>query len=433
MHQQLLTPEPQVSAPLQPNSMRLDTWRDRRLIILCALLVVAAIISRRPDAIFHAQFWAEDGAVWFATDYNFGILHALSLPQNGDFQTFPRLAAGLAMLFPLSRAPLVMNLLAVFVQALPPIFLLTRRFAYVGSQRVRLLMGILLIAVPTSYEVHANVTNSMTFLALLAFLVLVAEPPPSKPWRLFDVVVVCLSGATGPFVVFLLPVAAIMYWVRRRPWTGVLLAIVGCAASVQAITIFRMAAAARSSEQLGATWMLLFRIVGGQVIVSPLVGLDFLLAHSTIANAVCIVAFAGAVVLLVYVFRKAPLELRLFMIFSLSLLAAALRTPQVSLTQPQWQPLIYPGCGGRYWLIPVTSFFWVYVWMLGRERPAVIRAVGALTVAAALCTGVVYWRYQPFVNYDFPKYAREFQHIPAGQDFAIPINPPEWKMVLHKH
>ena len=159
MHQQLLTPEPQVSAPLQPNSMRLDTWRDRRLIILCALLVVAAIISRRPDAIFHAQFWAEDGAVWFATDYNFGILHALSLPQNGDFQTFPRLAAALAMLFPLRRAPLVMNLLAVFVQALPPIFLLTRRFAYVGSQRVRLLMGILLIAVPTSYEVHANVTN----------------------------------------------------------------------------------------------------------------------------------------------------------------------------------------------------------------------------------------------------------------------------------
>lgn len=179
--------------------------------------------------------------------------------------------------------------------------------------------------------------------------------------------------------------------------------------------------------------MLLLRIVGGQVIVSPLLGLNFLVVHSVIANAVCVVAFACAMLVLVYVFRQAPLELRLLMIFSICLLAAALLKPQASLDQPQWHVLTFPGACGRYWLIPVVSFLWAYVWMLGDERPRIVRAVGALALAAALYTGVVYWRYQPFANLDFPKYALEFQHIPAGQDFAIPINPPGWKMTLRKH
>ncbi|MFZ1137255.1 MAG: hypothetical protein WAN69_20070 [Candidatus Korobacteraceae bacterium] len=411
----------------------MEKWRDRRFILLSFVLIVAAIISRRPDALFNPQFWAEDGAVWFTDAYNTGVIHALSLPIGGDFQTFPRLAVAIAMMFPLHLAPMVTNLLAIFIQALPPVFLLTERFAYLGSRRIRLLMSFLLLAVPTSFEVHANVSNSMTFLALLAFLVLIAEPPQTKAWRTFDIVVVCLSGATGPFSVFLLPIAILMFWFRRRRWTGVLLVIEACAATVQGLTILRTAAILRSPAPLGATPMLLFRVVGGQVIVSPLLGMDFLVVHPGAANAICCVAFACASVLLVYVFLRAPLELRLLMVFSISLLAAALRKPQVSLTQPQWQVMTLPGCGGRYWLIPVASFLWIYVWMLGRARPALVRAVGALAVAAALCTGVAYWRYQPFVNFDFPKYAYEFQRVPAGQDFAIPINPAGWKMVLHKH
>ena len=433
MFPQLLIQHHSVPASSQVNVQGQDKRRNALLLLLYSILIVAAIISRRPDAVFNAQFWAEDGTIWFTSVYNFGFLHALTLPQNGYFATFPRLAAAIAMLFPLASAPLVMNLLAIFVQALPPVFLLTRRFAYVGSQPVRLLMAFLMLAVPTSAEVHANVTNSMAFLALLAFLVLVAEPPTTKAERVFDVAVLCLSGATGPFSVVLLPVAALMYWIRRRPWTGALLGIECVAAAVQAVAILETAAGTRSSQTLGATPMLLFRIVGGQVIVSPLLGLNFLMVRPAVANAICVVAFAGAVLLLVYVFRRAPLELRLFMIFSVGLLAAALRTPLASLTQPQWPILITPGAAGRYWLIPVISFFWVYVWMLSRQRPAVIRALGALAIAAALWTGFTYWRYQPFVNLHFTKYASEFQSVPIGQDFSIPINPPGWQLVLHKH
>ena len=210
---------------------------------------------------------------------------------------------------------------------------------------MRLLMAFLILAVPTSAEVHANATNSMAFLALLAFLVLVAAPPDTKAGRVFDVAVLCLGGATGAFAVFLLPVAVLMYWIRRRRWSAVLLGIECSAAIVQAVAIVETAAGTRSSQPLGATPMLLFRIVGGQVIVSPLLGMKFLIVRPAIANLVCAVAFCGALLLLVYVVCRAPLELRLFMVFTVTLLAAALRSPLASLTEPQWPVLLFPGCG----------------------------------------------------------------------------------------
>ncbi len=411
----------------------LERWQNSRLLVwLFTLAIVAAIVSRRPDAVFHAQFWAEDGAVWFANGYNFGVLPALLRSSNGYFQTFPRLAAAVALAFPLRDAPLAMNLLAIGVQALPPMFLLTHRCAHLGGLRVRLLMGFLLLAVPTLFEVHANVTNSAFFLALLAFLVFVAKPPETTAWRIFDIGAVSLSGATGPFAVFLLPVGALVFWIRRRRWTGILLGIESCAAAVQAITILRTAGV-RAHAPLGATPTLLVRIVGGQVIVSPLLGLKFLVVHAAAANLICAFAFVGAVLVLVYVFRAAPLELKLFNIFSISILAAALKLPLASLTDPQWPLLLLPGFGGRYWLIPVVSLLWAYVWMLGNQRPAAVRAVAAILVAAALCTGVASWRYNAFVDLDFSRYAREFQQAPVGQDFTIPINPGGWTMVLRKH
>ena len=422
MFPQLLIQHHSVPASSQVNVQGQDKRRNALLLLLYSILIVAAIISRRPDAVFNAQFWAEDGTIWFTSVYNFGFLHALTLPQNGYFATFPRLAAAIAMLFPLASAPLVMNLLAIFVQALPPVFLLTRRFAYVGSQPVRLLMAFLMLAVPTSAEVHANVTNSMAFLALLAFLVLVAEPPTTKAERVFDVAVLCLSGATGPFSVVLLPVAALMYWIRRRPWTGALLGIECVAAAVQAVAILETAAGTRSSQTLGATPMLLFRIVGGQVIVSPLLGLNFLMVRPAVANAICVVAFAGAVLLLVYVFRRAPLELRLFMIFSVGLLAAALRTPLALSNPTAVADLNHSRCRRP---ILADSCYFVLLGVCVDAEPSVDRRLSARLARSQLLRPygigiLLYWRYQPFLICTLQSMPPSSKVFPSDKTLAFP-------------
>lgn len=93
----------------------ISAWQQ----VVIFLLACAVVISRRPDVILHAQFYAEDAHVWFADAYNLGWWRALFNAQDGYFQTVPRLGAALALLAPMARAPLVMNAIAIAVQVLP--------------------------------------------------------------------------------------------------------------------------------------------------------------------------------------------------------------------------------------------------------------------------------------------------------------------------
>src|SRR5260370_8046744 len=90
-----------------------------------------------------------------------------------------RLTAALAQLFPLTGAPLLFNLVAILFQVLPVSFFLSSRFASLGTQRSRFLLGFLYLALPNSFEVNANVTNAQWHLALLACLVVLPDPPTS--------------------------------------------------------------------------------------------------------------------------------------------------------------------------------------------------------------------------------------------------------------
>jgi len=76
--------------------------------VVCA--AIALIFSRQPDAFLHAQFFAEDGKIWFADAYNNGWFTSLFKAQDGYFQTLPRLAAALSLPAPLALA--VFDLLA---------------------------------------------------------------------------------------------------------------------------------------------------------------------------------------------------------------------------------------------------------------------------------------------------------------------------------
>ena len=150
------------------------------------LFACAVVIARRPDAILHAQFFAEDGRVWFADAYNFGWWAALFRPQVGYFQTLPRLGAALALLVPFSLAPLVLNVIAVAIQALPVPVLLSSRSAPWGPFGFRALLAALYLFLPNTRDLSSVVTNSQWILALVALILLVALPPRSWIGRVFD-------------------------------------------------------------------------------------------------------------------------------------------------------------------------------------------------------------------------------------------------------
>jgi hypothetical protein len=249
------------------------------IVSLTSFLIV---LSRRPDAVFNPQFWAEDGKVWYADAYNRGVIYSLFTPVTGYYQTISRLVACFAQIVPLAYAPLSFNLTAISVKILVVNFLLSERLAkLIPSFAGRALIAFFYLAMPHSYETNANLTNVQWHLALLSFFIIIAGPSGRMLWRLFDCALVLISALSGPFCLFLLPIAVILSWKRRQPHMFVLLVILSVGAMIQVSAL--LISPRPSVQPLGATVGLFLKIVGGHLFISAIIGergYSWLINHS---------------------------------------------------------------------------------------------------------------------------------------------------------
>ena len=92
---------------------RLPRWAP----IPVFVLVVIIYALRRPDIVLNAQFWAEDGRVWFTDAVTRG-LWALATPHTGYLQSFSRVTIGLSSLLPWEWSPLFANVVGLIVRAI---------------------------------------------------------------------------------------------------------------------------------------------------------------------------------------------------------------------------------------------------------------------------------------------------------------------------
>jgi hypothetical protein len=396
------------------------------------VLIMAVLVLRRPDAVLNPQFYADDGHTWFQQAYNDGA-RSLFYTYGGYFQTLSRLAAVIALSVPLLRAPLVLNLTALLVEAAPPLFLLSPRMRNIGGLPLRAILALLYLVVPKATEVHANITNAPFILALLAFLIVIAEAPASRLGRVFDVAVLVLTGLTGPFCILLFPVSLLVAAVKRQSWRMAPLSILGGGALVQGLAL--LFTGQRIHQKLGASFAGFCRIVAGQVVLPVVLGRNRLdqLAHSSATAAMLACLITGLTILLfLYAFWCGSLELRSFILFAILLLAAALAFPTPNASGDHWGPMQAPGGAGRYWYIPSMALMATLLWLPGRERPLGLRAVGAVLVCCMIFGATKHWRFASFPDLHFAEYAQRFEQLPPGGSMEIPLNPPGWSMTLTK-
>ena len=398
------------------------------------LLACAVIVSRRPDAIFHAQFWAEDGHVWFADAYNFGGWTALFRTQDGYFQVFPRLAASLALLAPLRLAPLILNLVAITIEALPVNLLLSFRSSVWGSLRYRALLAGIYLALPNCREMDAIITSSQWLMALCAFLLLVATTPRGVTGRVFDIAILLLCGLTGPFCAFLTLVAFFLAWKRRESWRWIEVGILAACCLIQACGLLIVDPAGRSHyAALGASPALFARLLAAQVYLATLLGSNELAAYSSPVLFIFLLCAAiGGTVLVVICFSRSAVEMRLFLVLSALLFAASLITPNTGASTgvTGWE-LLAEGGGSRYWFFPTLSFTWSLL-LCFHSRIRMLRIVTA-PLMLLMCLGIIRdWRHPAFKDMHFADYAARFEAAPAGTVVTIPENPAGWTIRLIK-
>jgi hypothetical protein len=385
--------------------------------------------SRRPDAILNAQFFAEDGAVFYRAAYENGF-RSFPVIYGGYVHLLLRLVAMFALLVPFSLAPLVMNLCAVVVQILPVNIFLSSRFSHIGLG-VRLLGSFLYLALPNSYEIHANITNGQWHLALAACLLLLAQPATNIPWKIFDVTVMVLTSFSSPMGILLLPIAAALWWKRRSRWS-----VVSLGALLPGVLVETLTAIVSRSRQPpnGVTFERFLGIIGGQVFFSGLFGMKTAASFTPkelFPYAVASVLVGGAAV--IYAFFSAPLELRAFLAFSFAVLGLGIARPQAGLPeQLDWGVFLLPGACNRYYFLPMLAFLASLVWIAARSYSGRVLRHAAMAILLLLPIGIYKdWRYPAFGDYHFQQYADRFESVPSGTKLVIPINP-GWRMELTK-
>ncbi len=204
---------------------------------------------------------------------------------------------------------------------------------------------------------------------------------------------------------------------------------------MQAI-VFLSADASRPPRPLGATSYLFFKILAEQIFLGALIGqtgLERLIRFPGLFNVTVIISAVAGAAAYIYALLKAPLQLRLFILYAFLLFCAALSSPLVDKTDPQWPLLLLPGVGGRYWFIPMLAFISVLVWLL---RKAGSRLSKVLTMAAfaIMIMGIILdWRYPAFKDLNFKEHAYRFESAPIGTRAMIPINPSGWSITLIRH
>jgi hypothetical protein len=424
-------------------SLNLDSAAERTAIRVADLalhatiflVAFALVVSRRPDAIFNAQFYAEDGTFFYADAYHFGW-RCLLMPYGGYLHIPLRLVGMLAQIFPFAHAPLVMNLCAIVVQILPVNIFLSSRFNTIPFV-TRIGGGLLYLALPNAFEIHAKAANIQWHLALAACLVVLAPPDTRRLWRIFDFLVLSLFVFGSLMGTLLLPVAVLLRWIRKDARYNLpLFALIPGALVQGSILLFTES---RRAAPNGATIARFADIIGGQVFFSSVLGVRTsmqLYFHSHFQSLFLfnVIALAIGLPFVFYALRHAPTELKLAYLFAGLVLASALHRPIASFLgdEVQWQLLEIPGAGNRYYFFPMLAFLATLIWMLTRVNSRFPR-YSALAILLLLPIGICRdWRYKPFEDLHFQEYVAEFNRAAPGTQITIPLNP-DWSMRLIKH
>jgi len=424
------------------NKTELKLPSGARLVFHVALFLVCFLLlySRRPDAIENAQFYAEDGAVWYRDAYQLGW-RCLLIPETGYLQTVSRLIALLALLLPFTVAPLAMNLGALAIHILPVNLFLSRRFDGVPLF-ARLLGSLLYLGIPNSVEIHGNTTNIQWHLGLICLLMILGRPPEGKFWIAVDVCALALLAFDSPLGFLLVPIAAVLWRKERGTVRATHLVALLPGTMVQALVLFFSQAHGRESSVVGASAARLMGILGGQIFLSGVAGVRTLasLFLSGDRHELFYVQIAATIVGLGIVLAslsEAPYPVRLFLLFAAGVMVLALSRPIAGpdLNFPQWEYLQLPGRSSRYYFFPILAFYAALFSLVltGKKGAGRVFRYVALAFLLAVPSGVWRdWNYPQYPDLHFAEYAREFERAKPGSSFTIPIVPAGWQMQIVK-
>ncbi len=177
--------------------------------LLMALVISALMLHhRRPDALFNAQFWMEDGEVFFLDSYRVGFL-SIFIPYAEYLHVFPRTISIIGhYLVPIGQLPLFYNIMSLTAFLLTIVYIW---FRGPENKATSLLMILSMTMLPVYNEVFMNITNQQWSLAFILLMPL-CYFKNSKFWSVLDACIILIVGLSGPFATIFFPIVLIRFY-----------------------------------------------------------------------------------------------------------------------------------------------------------------------------------------------------------------------------
>lgn len=406
-------------------------------------LSVIVIISRRPDAFTNPQFFAEDGHHWYATAHNLGFWNSLFLSSAGYLQTLSRIVGSISLLLPLYYAPLFFNLIALIIHLLPITYLLSYRLnTFPFSARIFVIISYLLLS--NTSETYLNITNAQWYLAITSFLIIVAIPPTRKTERIADILLLLLSGLSGPFSLFQFLCSYLLVLTKKIEISSIAFQTVSLTALLQVLSLLFNASEETGRLTVHQLPMILdvWNIYSQQVVWGLLAGphgyhrlSEFFLAKSILIPFVSILS----IVISAYVFVKASESIKVYIIFATLLLVSSMLSPTVYADgQRSIYQVMAEASGIRYWLHPMLALLIIIVWGAQKKNPFSIKIISITCITILIIFQIKHmfqystFGYTRYGEYHWKKEVTEFESLPSGSKKVIFIHPPGWQMTLWK-
>ena len=345
-------------------------------------LALGILVLRRPETITRAEFFYEDGQVFYVGAFFGGALDQVFRQYEGYLLVVPRLIAMLERLVPPASAPLVGNVASLLIVAGLAAYIASDRLANViPERRTRIVLAIALLVLPGAWETLGSMTLVQWYLALFLVLAGIAGPPASRAAAVAELTAIAAAGLTGPFSLLLAPVYWVRAWRSRDRWSMATAAVITIAAAVQLVVLLLSGERSGAMPSLYAigevmTVRLWASVIGG-LWMSALIPVGI---PAVLAGAASLLLIAGLVLVLPAVPRAARFALAYG---ALAIVGATL------LDQPAGLP-VSPYLAGRYFLLlsAVVAFAAaIAVLHIDRLRPGA--RVAALAIAGLVLLGTV--------------------------------------------
>lgn len=222
---------------------RVWTWylslSEGQRFVVVTVAAFASIFARRPEQLLSAEFYGEDGAVFYVGTYFGSVPQVLFRPYAGYDNVLTRLLAYVERAVPVLWAPFIANLGAMILVALLAAFLASGRLQKVVPHAgMRLAIAALLVFLPDSAQTLGIAADMMRYAPLYLLALSLATIPLSRLGRAADLIVAGLVGISGPASILMLPLFLWRAWKERERHMASLAVVQTLASIVQLSTVF---------------------------------------------------------------------------------------------------------------------------------------------------------------------------------------------------